>query len=317
MKDARRSLRIAAEGVAMIALLWLIDARFAGGDAFAGINPNPYWIPVLAMTLAYGSWPGLAAAVGASLCWLTATHPGLGTGEDPFDHIVALSMPPMLWVATSAALGEVTSTRLRRLERLSDRSRKLDANLARLAEGHARLAGINRDLQVRAAIEDRGVGEAIATAADLLEPQHANLARTVARLVEIAAQSDDFTLYLRRTGAWRRFTGGGAADPTRILPAALADAMADRTEALHVGDAADRVTLGDFALLALPLRAAENDPAFGILVFHSLALPRFTRRMLIDFADIAAWLSLILVRTGQLDRPVQPGRLRIVGSDVA
>ncbi|WP_198912797.1 hypothetical protein, partial [Streptococcus agalactiae] len=63
-------MRIALEFVALFGLLLLADHMVAGGTAFAGIQPNPYWLPVLVMALAYGTEAGLLAAFLASAIWL-------------------------------------------------------------------------------------------------------------------------------------------------------------------------------------------------------------------------------------------------------
>ena len=43
-------------------MLVAIDRWLTGGTGFAQVQPNPYWLPVLAMALAYGTGPGVLAA---------------------------------------------------------------------------------------------------------------------------------------------------------------------------------------------------------------------------------------------------------------
>lgn len=305
-------LRIAAELALMFAVLYAFD-RWTGSTGFAQVNPNPYWLPVLAASLAYGAGPGFAAALIASALWMIAGHPPLALGEDPFDRLIALTMPPVLWVAGSALIGEVTSLRLKRLERRHARGEALDRNIRLLIGRYRKLAHTNRELQVRIAASDRGVSAALAEATMLIDADPIAYARVLVRLIAIAADSENFTLYIADPSGSHRFAAGAAA--TRApeqLPEPLLAAMGEDHRVRHVGEADDRPLLGDVGILALPL-AAPSGALNGVLVIHDLPLDRLTRPSVAALADVAAWLAPLLARGLPASRSDDsPARLRLV-----
>lgn len=316
MKPWRRTLRIAAELLAMVALLAWADLKLTGGTGFAGIAPNPYWLPVLAMALAYGTGAALAAAAVASLSWLTAPHAPLGVGEDAFAHLLDRSLPPMLWVLAAVTVGEVTAWRVRSAARADRRGAALARNCATMIDAYRSLADTNRALQLRIALEERDVASALTLAAGLrgAGPQW----RTIGQLIALDTRCEDFSLYLEQGGRWRRIAhGNAAAARAEIAGQALAQAAMRCDRALSVADATDRAVLGDHGVAAVALRAGD-DASPGLLVLHDLPVDRLTRHALIGLSATAAWLGAAL--SHDTLRPVaraHPAPLRVVGSDIA
>src|SRR6185295_8768301 len=165
------------------------------GTAFAHIDPNPYWIPVLVMAVCYGSGMGLVAAITATLIWVAAPH--RHPGGDHLEAMLSISILPMLWVIAATVVGELTTSRLENIDRLQGRGARQEEELATLAETVAHLARTNRTLQVRIATEEHTVGRAIAAAVDLLDANSARMAHGLERLVALAVQSEDFVCYIR------------------------------------------------------------------------------------------------------------------------
>ncbi|WP_156361850.1 hypothetical protein [Sphingomonas sp. Leaf343] len=305
-----RNIRIAGEMALAFGALLLLD-RWIGADMFRTVQPHPFWLPVLAMALVYGAGPGLAAAAVATGLWITAPHPTLAIGEDPFDRLVALSIGPMLWMAAAALIGEVSSARMRRIALLDRRAAMLARNTAALTEAHQTLVSTNRTLRVRIATEERGVAEAIAAVPGLIHPHPAARLRTIARLVELDAGSDDFSVYMEQDGVWHRFLRGSGAtlDVTTLSPSLVARVATSETP-LPI----DAPVLDGVGVVALAV-GTDDAPLASVLVFHNLPIERFTQRGMIDLLAVAGRLGPLLADEG-LRRAGQQTRLRVVGSDL-
>lgn len=281
-----------AEMAAIFATLLAIDNLLLHGDAFSRLNPNPYWLPVLVMAITYGTGMGLIAGTVASAIWLSWPH----TWPDAFsDHLEAqlrLSVMPMLWMVAALVLGEVTASRIARLASHEERHRAMEHNWQRLAEVIARLTSTNRKLQVRIATEQRTVNQAVAAAVGLAEPDPAHQIDAIARLIALAAQTEDFTFYdVRGTQVLARFAGRDAVGrPADLSRSVLAHAMLDDPRPLHEGRTGDQGVLAHFGLIALPIRREDGELG-GMIVVHSAPRLRITEARIAELSHVAELLG--------------------------
>ena len=288
----RRPARIAAELGALFVALILLDRLFAGGTAFAAVAPNPLWVPVIAMALAYGTGTGVVAAALASAYWIRFAP--LPHDGDRLDWLFRLSLPPLLWFVAAGIIGEVTLARARRVAWLRRRSTAADRNLARLSEAIERLARTNRALQVRIVGDGATTGHIVATAARLASTDLAARRGAIGELVACSTGTDDFTCYLNAAdGGARAWLRGAAVDPRPdALPNTLVAIRRKRSGILHVGRRADRVPLESLGVAAVPLTA--HGEMIGALVLHSLPFERLDAHGLATLTEIGGWLALLL-----------------------
>lgn len=304
--NATRLLRIGVELALMFGALALIDRYWTGGTAFAAINPNPLWIPVLLIALAYGSGFGLVAAGLATAYWLMTPHAPMGLEENPFHYLLTRLLPPVMWVAVSVAVGEMTYVRQRHiaaLERdLAHATDDLDVatNAFRLANENAHA------LNVRIAIDEVGVGRAIEAAAGLFDADRTRLPYVLARLVAMDARAEDFTVYLPMGGTWRAFVQGpAAANRPEHLSGALAEAVLAQAQTLVFNHPVHGALLADAGVMAFPARDGRGT-VHGILMFHHLPPERFSRRGIIDLDAVAGRLAGLVSATGAAAQAARP-----------
>jgi hypothetical protein len=85
--------------------------------AFPSLNetqPHFFWLPVLLLTLQYGSASGLLAAGAAIVLSSLLGWPEQEIGENHFSYLLRIWLQPVLWLATGVILGQL---RLRQIER--------------------------------------------------------------------------------------------------------------------------------------------------------------------------------------------------------
>ncbi|KQM65517.1 hypothetical protein ASE75_04440 [Sphingomonas sp. Leaf17] len=289
----RVRLRVALEMIVLFAGLALLDWTTTGGTGFAGVQPNPLWLPVLVMALAYGTGAGIAAAAIASVLWLGHVH-GNGGERDYLDYLFHLSLPPLLWFVAAVAIGEVTMIRLARHRRLERREGTARRNVARLTEAFHRLSRTNRVLQVTISTEARTVGHAIATATRLASIDPVERRGAVAHLIAMATRTEDFTCYRIVDGTARAWLRGATPTGARdMLPADLVGWIRDRTGILHVARPSDRDRLDGVGVAAIPLRQADGQ-VVGCLVLHTLPFTALTPHGIAEMTEVATWLTPLL-----------------------
>ena len=280
-----------AEMLVIFAALLAIDHLLLGGGAFRQLNPNPYWLPVLVMAITYGTGMGLVAGAIASAIWLSWPHDWQHL-SDHFEMQLRLSIMPLLWMVTALVVGEVTASRMSRLAAHEERHQAMDHNWQRLAEVIARLTSINRKLQVRIATEQRTVNQAVAAAIGLAEPDPAHQIDAIAKLIALAAQTEDFTFYDVRAGqVVARFAGRDATGrPSDLSRSALAQSLLEEPRLLHEGRTSDQGILAHFGLIALPV-FREDDELGGVIVIHSAPNLRITEARIAELAHVAELLG--------------------------
>lgn len=299
-----RVARIMAELTVLMVVLVAIDRTFAGGSAFVGVNPNPLWLPVLAMAVAYGSTAGLAAAAAAIGYWLVADHPAIGLDEDPFRYMLARSLPPLLWVGAAVVVGELTSLRLRRITRATERTWDLEGRLTMASDAYVEARRFGRDLTARITADEAQVAGTIEAATRVMAAtDRLAVAAPLARLVEADTQVSDFTLYLPVGDNWRSFCHGpGSAGRPDYLGGALVQAIVDSASPLCLNDPVGGAMLSHVGVMAVVARDGAGHVR-GILLFHYLPATRFSRRGLIDMTDAAARLGAVLAQVPCLRQP--------------
>ncbi len=288
-KDILRKL---AELLVLFGTLIAIDHLWMGGRAFDGVEPNPYWLPVLMLAMTYGTGMGLVAAAIASLLWVSAPHQW-PSGMDHLGKQHYLSFLPLMWTMTALIVGEVTASRGARFDRLNQRFRDLTADWEKAANTFASLSKINRDLQVRIAAEEHVGGQAIVAASGLVQPDHHAQLEALTKLIALAVLSDDFTCYQLRGDRIVAQLRGVAAHsrPTNAPLAGWVKAMVDRPRIFHADAGHGVPALDDFGIAAIPVRDEEDGALAAILVIHASEGLKFNAAKVAELSQVAQALS--------------------------
>ena len=295
MLKRRPALLQCVEMIVMFAVLMAIDHLLLEGDAFFDLNPNPYWLPVLVMAIAYGSGLGLIAGAIASVIWLTWPHDWPGA-VDELEKQLRLSILPMLWMVTALVVGEVTARRLSRIAEQDTRHQLTNRNWQKLAKVIAQLTDTNRKLQVRIATEQRTINRAIDALVGLSEPEPAHQLDAITRLVALALQTDDFTFYdVRSEQVIARFAGKEAEGrPSELSGTVLAQAMIAAPAPIYQDEPGEHPILGHYGLAGLPVFSQTGELS-GLIVIHSAVSQRLGEARMAELAHVVDLLGKLPV----------------------
>ncbi|MDF8335533.1 hypothetical protein [Novosphingobium cyanobacteriorum] len=287
----RTAIRIVLECAIVFAILASVDIGLLKGDAFSSVNPNPLWIPVLLMALAYGTEAGLAATLVASTIWLIAcdgrTFPG-----DRFEQLLAISMPPLLWYLAAIGIGEVTHYRNRRSTTRLRARRRAELKLAKLAAVLRRLDLDNRTLQQRIAADERTVNRALRLAAELQMARPDERQERLRELLRMAIGTDHYTCFLvRGTATFPILEGDRSTIVRPALSSRLMARLREQRGLLLARNKDERDLLAGVGLIALPILSPRSRDIIAVLVIRDIAFERLTDQFLADLSDHSAWLG--------------------------
>jgi polysaccharide biosynthesis protein PelD len=129
------------EFAGLFALIYAVDWAFPALNVFS-LEPSPFWLPLLLLTLQYGTIAGLAAAAAATVAHILNGFPEQGIGENLFNYFLKIWALPMLWVGIALLLGQF---RLRQIEA----KRILQQSLAQKSAEARELAVYSKKLDER------------------------------------------------------------------------------------------------------------------------------------------------------------------------
>jgi polysaccharide biosynthesis protein PelD len=123
----------------MVLGLLFLEWSFPNLD-IVNLQPSPYWIPVLLLSLQYGTPSGSLAAIFAIAIYFTfGNFPEQGVGENEFTYRLRILVQPILWIAAAVFLGQFRMVQIATKQELTQRLATLENEASVLADYSARL----------------------------------------------------------------------------------------------------------------------------------------------------------------------------------
>lgn len=302
------------ELIALVAVIFMIDWAIPSVD-IAAIQPSPYWIPVLLLSLQYGTVAGLMAAAAAICAHVLNGFPEQGIGEDLFPYLLRIWSLPILWIGVSLLVGQF---RLRQIEvkqelrhQLNQRSKERDS-LAGYAESlQSRCARLEREIATRGGPP----GGQLLTALGSLDDRQSDLEVGFAQLCQAAYPGAAMSVYALNEQDLHAVAStnwqNGDPWPRTITPdMALYRATIVERRALSALNAADDRALGGQGLAAVPVIAAGSGRILGLIKIERASPELLGKDIAGQLAVIAKVLSVRLADMRQL--AVEPRSLASV-----
>jgi hypothetical protein len=117
----------------LFCVLVLADALYPGLELF-DVRPHPFWIPVLLLSLQYGTASGLLAAVVAIGLRAWAGFPEQTGTETYFTYLVKIWIEPILWIGAAVLLGQFRLRQIGQKQELLFQVRELASQRGALAD---------------------------------------------------------------------------------------------------------------------------------------------------------------------------------------
>lgn len=107
----------------LMALIVAIDWAFPALN-FTQLEPSPFWLPVLLLSLQYGTVAGLLAAAATTAAYVFNGVAEQAVGENFFSYLLRIWALPILWIGVALVLGQF------RLRQIAEKQ-ELRQNLAK------------------------------------------------------------------------------------------------------------------------------------------------------------------------------------------
>jgi len=274
----------------------LVDRIFLDGSRFRSAQQNPFWIPVLLVSVQYGTNAGLLAAAAATAALLIGNIPAQSVSEDGFAWVFAVGKLPLLWFVSAVVLGELRVRQIR--ERVTLR-RQLMETAGReqiLSDAYKRLGGVKEALETRLASQLKsavGLYESV-RAIEKLDP--AEVLMGMGNLVRSVMNPEKFSVWLLHEGQLDLTVREGWSEEDDLPRCYTQNAelfleIVGRQRILSVTNYADASTLAGAGIIAAPIVVPDSGRVIGMLKIEKLGFLDLTFSNLQMLRVLCQWIG--------------------------
>ncbi|WP_448204814.1 GAF domain-containing protein [Azospirillum sp. sgz302134] len=286
--------------VLAVGLDWLIGA----GIRFDGVQPHPFWIPVLLLAIQYGTNEGVLAAVVASLALRLGNLPEQLITQDFYQYLYAVSREPILWLVAAVLFGEL---RMRQIRERDDLRASLD--LARresdaITRSYRQLKSVKENLETRVAGQLRTVFTLYQAARAIDKLDEGEVMLGVADLIRTVMRPEKFSLFLLNNDVLESVTNEGWDDEDNHArwfdhSSQLFETVVGRQRILCVAKPEDERILQGEGVLAGPLVSDDTGEVVGMVKIESLGFMDLSVNTLENFRILCEWIGTALAKARQ------------------
>ncbi len=289
------------EILVLIVLPGLLDYLWPGFPSLAETQPHFFWLPVLLLSLQYGTVSGLLAAGVAITLSALLGWPDQEVGENHFNYLLRIWAQPVLWLTAALVLGQF---RMRQIERKQELARQV----AELSTQRTAISDYATNLRSRCEMLEREIAgrrdpsvRSMLTALAGLKAGGQQASPAFAECLDLAFGSCAASVY-RREGDQLVLAAahGVAAARAEVMAANTPLVRAITTEGRQVSvlNPGDEAMLAGAGVVAVPVFSSGDGRVLGMLKLETLPAGDLDDGTPASLAVIAAELTPLFEKGG-------------------
>jgi hypothetical protein len=288
------------EMVLGFALLVALDVFLGAGDRFWEVNPHPFWIVVLLLSVQYGTAEGLLAALIATALLLLGNIPAQAEGVTHADWLFSIAVNPLLWIVAGWVLGELRQRHIRERALLvreieeSHQREDLISNSYTYVKQRKESLEVQVSGQLLSSIDAYRAAKAVET----LDPK--SVMQGVERLVKSVLGAQKFSLYLFHENKLNATILHGWAASDRFTQeidsySPLYQAVVGQRELLVVANEDHELALDGQGIMAGPILDPNDNRVVGMLKVEQMDFTTLSLHAVETFRALSEWIGTALV----------------------
>lgn len=275
-----------------------------GGTRFDGVQPHPFWLPVLLLAVQYGTGEGVLAAIAATAALRLGNMPEQTITQDFYQYLYAVSREPILWLVAAVLFGELRMRQIREREELragiAAARREADA----ITRSYRQLKTVKEGLETRVAGQLRTVFTLYQAARSIDKLDEGEIMLGVAELIRTVMKPEKFSLFLLNNQVLESVTNDGWSDDDTYARwydagSPLFETVVGRQRFLCVARPEDERTLQGEGVLAGPLISEDTGAVVGMVKIESLGFMDFGVNSVENFRILCEWVGTALGKARQ------------------
>lgn len=282
-----------------------LDGWLGAGLRFEGVQPHPFWLPVLLLAIQYGTNEGVLAALVASAALRLGNMPDAGIGQDLYDHLFTLTREPILWLVAAVLFGELRMRQLREREELRAGLAAARQEAEAIARSYRALKSVKESLETRVAGQLRTVFTLYQAAKSIDHLDEGEVMLGIADLVRTVMKPEKFSLFLLNNDVLESVTNEGWDDETDSYArwfdsgTPLFQTVIARQRQLCVNRANDERVLAGEGVMAGPLISADTGEVLGMVKIESLGFTDLSVNTVENFRILCEWIGTAMAKARQ------------------
>lgn len=286
------------EIVAFLGALFLVDYFLLDGTRYRQFELHPFWIIVLLVSVQYGTRMGVISALAASVVLLIGNVPEQALEQNMYQWFFTVFKLPILWVATSVIIGELSARRTRELRHLSEELASFASREETLLKSFNKIKSIKEKLEIHIAGQRRTVRKTLKAAMDMDHLEPMQVLEQAQNLIVSMLEPDKFSIYLLKDNQLQIAFEHGWSGSDNFIRSFSAESQLFKSvvqdwNTLCIAKPSDEIILTGQGILAGPLIIPKTGEFFGMLKLEKHSFSRLSINSVKDFNSICKWIGAI------------------------
>ena len=278
-KEKHRSffgIRVSAivETLIFITLTLILDYLFGTGDRFQSINPHPFWIIVLIVTVQYGTVEGVVASVLCTTALYAGNVPDMQFNESLFQYNARLALNPTLWFVAALVIGEMHMRVISERDKFKEIAIVADRDAREVTDAYQMLKEKKEHLEVRLVSQIRSFSFSIKALQNMESMSSAQIMMSLIDMIREIVGPKKFSVYTFSEMGFEVMLSEGweGENFQRRFPNQhpLYREIVSRKRLISVVNPEDEVVLEGEGLIAAPIIDRDSGTIFGMLKIEDI-----------------------------------------------
>ncbi len=295
------------EVLAFLAVCWVIDYWVGPGNRFREVEPHPFWIIILLVSIQYNTNDGLLAMLFCSAALLGWNLPNPSINENQYEYLLRVIGNPMMWTVATVVVGEMTA-------RLKESNRTLLVEVTQTHHREQAIAKAYKHLkEIKETMETKLVGQLRSSidsfnavrSVDNLNP--VLLLRGIGEVVRTITGPEQFSVYLFSPNGFELISQSGWLNKDEYSShfdtnSPLFTTLTSQQRVVCVINSQDAAILEQEGVMAGPLIDPIHNSIFGMIKIERLDFMQLTQTNVETFRMMLEWAGATFAQARQYQK---------------
>jgi len=284
-----------------------LDYVLFDGTRYREISLHPFWLPVLLLSVQYGTSAGLVAAATASSVLLIGNMPPQSLFQDLYAYMYEVSLNPLMWFAGAVLVGELRMRHVRERDALRNALAKAKQQNEVTTQAYQTLRDANTKLMVQIAGQSKTVNMTLPAIHLINKMELDEIIEGCIEAVRCIINPEKFSLFLLDHNQFKIEINYGWSRKDEyshffLQNSGLFQKIVGEHRFLCITDALDERILNGEGMLAGPLYNSATGEVFGMLKIESLSFLDLELSAVETFNILCEMIGTIMDHAKQFQR---------------